>query len=209
MNDTPNLTQHDDRDGLAEAVPRSRTYGLVAEFDQVGCLLGAAEAVRDAGYRRWDCFSPFPVHRLEKAMGIRSTRLPWIVLLSGLAGAGLGAILTIYTMSTSIDAVPTMFQGYPFVISGKPYNSFAAFIPVIFEMTILFAAFAAVFGMLLINRLPRLHHPLFRHEAFRRATDDRFFLAVEADDERYDEQALDQMLRRKGALSVDRVEDAD
>jgi hypothetical protein len=208
MNDTPDLTQHDDQ-GLAEAVATSRTYGLLAEFDQVGCLLGAAEAVRDAGYRQWDCFTPFPVHRLEKAMGIRPTRLPLVVFLAGLAGAALGTGLTVYTMSTSVDAVPTMFQGYPYVISGKPYNSFAAFIPVIFETTILLAAFAAVFGMLLMNRLPRLHHPLFGQEAFRRVTDDRFFLAVEADDEKYDEQALDQMLRRAGALSVDRVEDTD
>ena len=182
-------------------------YGMLAEFADVDGLLHAAAQVRDAGYRRWDCFTPFPVHGLDRAMGLRPTRLPWLVLGGGLFG-GLGAILvTLYTMAGPSLDLPYALQSYPMLISGKPYDSFPAFVPVIFEMAVLFAAFAAVFGMLGANRLPRLHHPLFASERFCRATADRFFIAIEADDDRYDASATRRLLESAGAAHVEEIED--
>ncbi len=185
------------------------TYGLLAEFEDVDTLLHAAVGVRDAGFRRWDCFSPFPVHGLNKAMGMKDTRLPRLVFGGGVAGLGIAVAMTVYTMSADTLDVHYALQSYPYLISGKPYNSFPAFIPVIFELTVLLSAFAAVFGMLGLNRLPRLHHPLFNSERFRRATTDRFFIAVEADDEKYDEPAVRRLFEELGASHVEVIEDND
>src|SRR5690606_33031943 len=131
---------------------------LMAEYKDVDSVMRAARKVRDAGYRIWDVHSPFPIHGIDKAMGIRATLLPWIVLGGGLTGLVTGVGLTVWTMAVD----------YPFMISGKPYNSFPAWVPVIFELTILFSSLAAVFGMLLLNRLPMLYNPLLNHERFRR-----------------------------------------
>ena len=181
-------------------------YGLLAEFDNVGCLLNGARVVHRAGFTRWDCFTPFPVHRLDEAMGNRPTRLGRVVFACGCAGFMLGLGLTMWTMASNVEAAPSFARGYEFNISGKPFASLPAFIPVIFETTILLAAFGAVFGMLLLNRLPRLHHPLFKSEAFRRATDDRFFIAIEADDPKYDPAEIPRLLTEAGAVNVERVE---
>lgn len=184
-------------------------YGLLAEFEDVDTLLHAAAGVRDDGFRRWDCYTPFPVHGLNKAMGMKDTRLPRLVFGGGVAGCLVAVALTVYTMAADPADLPYALQSYPYLISGKPYNSFPAFIPVIFELTVLLSAFAAVFGMFGLNRLPRLHHPLFNSERFRRATADRFFIAVEADDEQYDEPALHRRLEELGATHVEVIEDTD
>ncbi len=199
------MTEHHHNPPPADAEPK--VYGLLAEFEEVGCLLHAAKTVRDAGFKQWDCFTPFPVHRLDEMMGSRPTRLGWIVFICGLAGFVGGLGLVMWTMASHVEAAPTFVQGYRYQVSGKPFASLPAFIPVIFETTILLASFGAVFGMLIRNRLPRLYHPLFKSEAFRRATDDRFFLAVEADDPKYDPAELPQRLTEAGAVNVEVVED--
>lgn len=151
-------------------------HALVAEFDDVASVKRAAAAVRDAGYSRFDVYSPFPIHGIERAMGVRSTHLPWIVLACGLSGTGLALLLQWWT--NAVD--------YPFAISGKPLFGIASSIPITFEVTVLLSAFAAFFGMFVLNRLPEHHHPLFDLARFRRATDDGFFLAIEAGDARFD-----------------------
>lgn len=158
------------------SVDGRRTYGLVAEFDDAAAVTRAASAVRAAGHERFDVYSPFPIHGIERAMGVRPTRLPWIVLLCGLTGLSLALFFQWWT--NAFD--------YPFKISGKPLFGVPANIPVTFEFTVLLSAFAAFFGMLVLNRLPEHHHALFDLARFRRATDDGFFLAIEADDPRYD-----------------------
>jgi hypothetical protein len=179
-------------------MPESRqVFGLLAEFPTTKALYHACEKVRDAGYRRWDAHTPFPVHGLDHAMGLRPSRLPWIVLVAALAGMG-GAFL----LQSWIHAVD-----YPLVISGKPYLSWQAFIPVTFEATILFGAVGAVLGMLHLNRLPRHHHPLFRSERFERVTDDRFFISIEAADRLYDAEETRKLLEEIGATHVERIED--
>ncbi len=194
----------------AEPVPAEAvTYGVAAEFDDVTTVVLAARAMRDAGFTRWDVHSPFPIHGIDNAMGIKPTILPWIVFVCGAAGTITGLVLTLFTMASQFEVNLLLFtvEGYEFLVSGKPLASLPAYIPVIFELTILFASFGAVFGMLILNGLPMLYHPLFRSQRFRRVTTDRFFITVEARDPRYDRQNTSALLREHGAISVEVVEE--
>ncbi|MFW5682045.1 MAG: DUF3341 domain-containing protein [Phycisphaeraceae bacterium] len=186
-----------------------RVYGLMAEFDTVDGVMVAAEAVRDAGYRKFDVHSPFPIHGIDEAMGIKPTFLPWVTLVVGLTGTLAGAFLAIYTMGIYLDIaeLPEMLKGYEYLISGKPSVSLPAYIPVIFETTILAAAIATVFGMYLLNKLPMLYHPLLAKRAFRRATSDRFYVVIESRDQKYDPDRTADFLRDQGALGVEVVEE--
>jgi len=189
----------------AAATPQGRTLvGLMAEFDNVTDLLAAARGVRKKGYARWDVHSPFPVHGMDEAMQLPRTRLPLIVFLAGLSGTLGGLLLVWWTNATSFD-VPYAVRGYQFVISGKPVFSLPANIPVIFETTVLLAAFGAVFGMLGLNRLPRLYNPLFASERFRRVTADRFFIVIEAGDPRFDRAKTANLLLELRASHVEEV----
>lgn len=174
-----------------------RLYGYLIEFDDPDDLLRAASVVRDAGYQRWDCFSPFPVHGLDRAMNIKPTLLPWLVMGAGLAGAASGLALQIITNSI----------WYPFVVGGKPLLSIPAFIPVTFELTILFSAVTTVVGMLGLNRLPRLHHPLFRSARFREVTTDRFFICIETSDPKFDRKMTRALLESLNDADVEEVYD--
>jgi hypothetical protein len=172
-----------------------KTYGLLIEFDDANQLVQACEQVRDAGYRRWDAFTPFPIHGMDRAMGIRGTRLPWIVLGGGLTGLGLALL-----MQWWMNAVD-----YPFQISGKPFFGLPATIPVTFELTVLFSALTTFFGMWGLNGMPRLHHPLFSSERFLRVTQDRFFIAIESSDPRFDLRATRQLAESLGGTAVEEV----
>ena len=191
----------------------TQTYGIIAEYDNVGEVMRAAKAARDAGYTRLDVHSPFPIHGIDQVLGIRPTILPWIVLVMGILGCFTGYILTMYTMSGFSTGASADFwdflwvnlEPYRYLISGKPMQSLPAFIPVMFELTIMFAAYTGVFAMFLLNKLPRLHHPLFTSDRFRRATQDRFFLAIEAEDRNFDENQTAQWLSEHGALATEVV----
>jgi hypothetical protein len=194
----------------AAATPElGRLVGLLGEFTTVDDVMAAATRCRDLGFRHWDVHSPFPIHGIDRAMGNKMTILPWIVLLCGLTGMATGLALTIFTMASDFG-IPSPWgpiRGYPFMISGKPLVSLPAFIPVIFELTILFSAFGAVFGMFLLNRLPLLYNPKFKVPAFARATADRFFVAIDARDEQFDANKTAALLRELGAVSVAEVRD--
>jgi len=168
-----------------------KPYGLVGLYDNVDDLLAAARRVRDAGFTKWDSHTPFPVHGIDPAMGIKRTFLPWITLVMGLTGIVVG-IVGQWWVNT---------HGYAFQISGKPMWSLPANIPVAFEVTIAFSAFTTFFGMLAINRLPRLSHPLHRLAAFSRVTSDRFAVVVETADPRFDAGQVKRLLAG-GAESV-------
>jgi len=186
---------------------RRPPYGLMAEFDSPAAIMKAAEKVRDAGYRWWDCHTPFPVHGLDRAMGIRPTILPWLVLGGGFTGAILGLILQLFTNAAGLDLwVLVWVRGYEFLISGKPFASIPAFIPVTFELTILLSASAAAFGMLILNGLPRWYHPVHKSERFARCSDDRFFLVIEARDPRYNASKTEQFLEELNPLSIEELE---
>ena len=170
-------------------------YGVLAEFPSPGAVLHAAERVRDAGYTRWDVHSPFPIHGTARAMGLRASKLPWIVLVCGLGGAA-GAMLLQWWTST---------VAYPLVISGKPYFSWQAYVPITFELGVLGGALGAVVGMLALNQLPMLFHPLFGSKRFERVADDGFFISIESWDPQFDADRTVALLERLGAKRVELV----
>jgi Ni/Fe-hydrogenase subunit HybB-like protein len=172
---------------------KATSFGLLAEFVSPAALYRACERVRDGGYRLWDAHSPFPVHGLDRAMGLRRSLLPWIVLVLALGGAAAGFGLQTWVHS----------EAYPLVISGKPFFAWPAYIPVTFEAAVLGGAFGAVLGMLALNRLPRHHHPLFDSRHFERVTDDRFFISIEARDQRFDATTTPALLRDAGAARLE------
>ncbi|HVS15165.1 MAG TPA: DUF3341 domain-containing protein [Thermoanaerobaculia bacterium] len=180
-------------DRLVPRFPDTEVYGVLARYPTTRDLYRGCEAVRDAGYTRWDAHTPFPVHGLEKAMGLRRSPLPWIVLVTGLTGAGLGFLLQTWVHTSA----------YPLVISGKPLFAWPAFVPVTFELGVLGAALGAVIGMLALNRLPMYYHPLFRSRSFERVTDDGLFISIEAWDPKFDADETVALLRATGAADVE------
>ena len=185
-----------------------KLYGLIAEFETPGEILKAAEQVRDAGFKWWDCCTPFPVHGLDKAMGIRPTILPIAVFFAGISGTAVAFALQGFTNATDWSIWALLWvTGYPYLISGKPLMSLPAFIPVMFELTVLFSALSCVSLMFGFSGLPRLHHPLFRSRRFRRATDDRFFVVIEARDPRFFKARTQEFLESLDPISIEAVED--
>lgn len=171
-------------------------YGLVAEFEQVEDLEAAADAAREAGYRTMDAYTPYPVEGLDERLGMAPTRLGWIVLAAGIAGALGGFFMQWYAN--------VVF--YPLNIGGKPLNSWPNFIVITFEVTVLFSAFTAGLFMLGRNGLPRPYHSIFNTPNFEAATRDRFFLCIEADDEKFDVASTRAFLEGHGPLAVSEVE---
>lgn len=172
-------------------------YGLMAEFRDVGSIIEAAHRAYDAGYRRMDAYTPFPIEELVEALGWKTRgRLPRLVLLGGLVGAATG-----YGLQYWVSVI-----AYPVNVGGRPLHSWPSFIPVTFEMAILFAALSAVLGMLALNGLPRPHHPVFNAPRFALATTDRFFLCIEAADPRFDPVATRQFLESLDASDVSQVD---
>jgi hypothetical protein len=177
---------------VRDALPAADVHALMGWFATPGELYHACEALRDAGYQRFDAHTPFAVHGLELAMGLRPSRLPWIVLGGGLFGLLGSVALAWYTQGVD----------YPQNISGKEAFSYQAFVPVFFELTVLCAAFACFFGLWAMNKLPRFFHPTHTHPSFHRATDDAFFLSVEAADPRFDRAATKRLLTSLGAREL-------
>ena len=172
-------------------------YGLLAEFRDPGELVHAAEGVHGAGYRRFDVHSPFPIHGMDKAMGLGNSKVGVFSLGGGLAGVATGYWLQWWT--GAVD--------YPLNISGKPAFAVEPSIPVMFEITILFAALGAVVGMFALNGLPRPYNPLFYSKRFAAATDDAFFLHVASNDRYFDLERTSQLLRSLGAVDVEQIFD--
>jgi mono/diheme cytochrome c family protein len=170
-------------------------YGYMAEYDTPGELVEAARKVRDAGYSDFDCYSPFPVHGIDPAMGIKRTILPLIIFGGGFTGAVSGLLLQWYCNA----------HAWTWNISGKPTWSIPANIPIAYELTILLSVFCSFFGMWALNRLPQVWHPLFRQDRFMRTTDDGFFLAIEARDRRFDAVKTKELLEGAGSISLETV----
>ena len=176
-----------------------RIYGLVAEFDSPAAVLSAAEKVRAAGYSRWDVFSPFPVHGLDKVMGFKNSKVGWFSFVFG-AGAFIGTMLMIWYMN-GFD--------YPILTGGKPMFSPPMSVVPSYILLVLAAALGAFIGMIALNQLPRLHHPLFGKARFALVSRDKFLLAIGAGDPKFSETDTRQLLESLGGVHIELVEDSD
>ena len=179
-----------------------KLVGLLAQFDDPGSLIAACTNAREAGYKKMDAYTPFPVHGIDPALGIKRSFLPFIVLSVALGAVFVGLGMQWYTNSADWSPI---FPGYKFQISGKPYFSLPANIPVTFEVIVLSSAFATFFGMWIINKLPRLSNPLHRVSRFKRVTNDKFFLMLEAKDENFDRSSSESQLNQWGAVAIEEV----
>ncbi len=169
-------------------IPLTPIHGLMAQFKTPEEILRAARRAREEGYRNMDAYSPYPVEGLSEELGLKRNRVPFVVLLGGLVGAGVGFFMQWWSMAWD----------YPFNVGGRPYNSWPVFIPITFEVMILVASFAAILGMFFLNGLPQPHHPVFNVPEFARASQDRFFLCIEAIDPRFDPVTTRQFLEGLG-----------
>ncbi len=177
-------------------IAREDLYGLAAEFTTTPGIYHAAEKVNAAGYKWFDCQVPFAVHGLDRAMGVKMTILPILVFFGGLTGLIAACVLQIFTNSLELDIWALLpVVGYQYDVSGKPLLGAAAFVPVAFEMTVLFASLTAVFGTLFLSKLPMFYHPTLKHPALTRATDDRFFLVIEARDPKFSRDDVEAFLK--------------
>ncbi len=175
----------------------SKIYGLMAEFDNPNALVEATRTAREAGFTKLDAYSPYPIEALTEALDIHDRKLPFVVLIGGIVGGLLGYALCYWTSVIE----------YPLNVGGKPFHSAPAFIVPTFETTILFAAFAAVFGMLALNGLPMPYHPVFNAPRFALASRDRFFLCIESKDPKFNHDETWAFLTKHGPLVVMDVEE--
>lgn len=171
-------------------------HGLIATFDTAAEIYHAAEQVRDAGYKRWDCITPCPVHGLDGAMGMRRSIVPRISLAGGITGFCTGMSMIWWT--GAVD--------YPIVVGGKPFFSPMFAFPVAYELTILFTAFATIIGMFLLNGLPSHYHPVLKYEDIDRGMDDKFFVVIEASDPRFNNENTKSLLEKAGGKNIKELE---
>ncbi len=174
----------------------AKLHGLIAEFDSPGTLIKAGSAMRSKDYKHFDCHSPFPIHGMDDAMGLKRSPLGFIIAFFAIIGALLGLGLQSW-----VHAIE-----YPLVISGKPFFAWQAYTIVTFALTILFGAFGAVFGMLALNKLPRYHHYLFYSDKFLKFSDDGFFVSVGADDKNFDKKGTADFLKSIGGKNIEVLE---
>jgi hypothetical protein len=172
-------------------------YGQVALFDTAADIYHAAEKVRDAGYKRWDVYSPFPIHGMDEAMGLKRSKVTFFCLTGGVSGFLLG-MLMVWFMN-DFD--------YPLIVGAKPFFSPIYSFPIIYEMTILLAAFGAFFGMFLTNFLPQHYHPAMNYSNFNQVTDDKFIIIIESSDNLYDEIKTKSLLEEIGGKEITALEE--
>jgi hypothetical protein len=170
-------------------------YGLGAEFSSAAALLEAAKKIYAHGFKKWDVYSPFPIHGMDHAMGFKRSRVSLFSLIGGFTGLTTGFVLIYYTSALN----------YPLIVQGKPYFSLEPSLPIFFELTILLTAFGTILGLLLLTLLPRLHHPVFNWDRFQRATDDGFFLVLEVADPKFDPAASRQLLQGMGGTHITEI----
>ena len=185
----------------------SPLWGLLAEYPDADALRAAARRVRDAGYQRWDCYTPFPVHGLDEAMGVRPTLLPWLVFGAGLAGCAAAVAMQRYCNAPqTATAEAGVLAGYPLVFSGKPYWSLPANVPIIFELSVLLASLMSFFGLWALTGLPRLYFPAFASRRFRKVSDDGVFIIIEVKDKKFDRTGTEELIRSTGCVEMEEVE---
>jgi hypothetical protein len=186
---------------MSAAALKKPPFAVVAEFSSATTLYAAAEKVRDAGFKFWDVHSPFPIHGMNKAMGLKKSPLGYIIFCGGSLGFLTAALL---------EFIPSSYL-FPLIVHGKPVDFFTvpAFFVMMFELTVLFSAFTAFFGVFILNRLPRMHHPLFDYSPFSRVTNDAFFLVIESTDPKFSETGTIGFLEGIGGKDVSLIYEND
>ena len=174
----------------------AQSYGLIATYDSAAGLYQAAQLVRDAGYKQWDCITPFPVHGLDTAMGLKRSVVPRFSLVGGITGFFTGMSLIWWT--GAVD--------YPLIVGGKPYFSPMFAFPVAYELTILFTAFATIGGMFFLNGLPKHYHPVLKYDQIKRGMDDLFFIVIESRDPRFNAANTRALLEKSGGTDIKELE---
>ena len=174
----------------------NQNHGIIAAFDTVPELYRACEKIRDAGYSQWDAITPFPVHGLDAAMGVRRSKVPRFSLAGGITGFVTG--MSFIWWSGAVE--------YPLIVGGKPYFSPMFAFPVSYELTILFTAFATIGGMFFLNQLPMHYHPVLKAPQYVRATDDRLYIVIEASDPKYNATATRDLLAKAGGKDIVELE---
>lgn len=175
-----------------------KPHGLLAEFHTAADIFEAAIKCRDAGFTKWDVYTPFPIHGMDEAMGLKKSLVGWFTFCGGFTGFFAG--MTMIWYMNKFD--------YPLVVGGKPLFTPLFAFPVSYEMTILLSAFGTLFGMFFLNRLPKLYNPLFKNTRFKKVTDDRFFICIEAADPKFSQEATWLFLSEKcHAAAIELVED--
>jgi hypothetical protein len=187
-----------DSHAIIRARPGAMLHGMMAEYSNPELLMSSARAARYAGFQHMDAYTPFPVEGMSEALGFTRTRMPRFAMIGAIIGGG-GAYLLQWYASV---------QSYPINVGGRPLHSWPSFVPITFELAILGASVVMILGMILCNRFPRLHHPLFDVPGFDRASTDRFFLVIETRDPRFDLSAIEAMFRDSGAIRIIEIPDA-
>ncbi len=183
------------------STPASKVYAIGAEFDSAATIYHAAEKVRDAGFKYWDVHTPYPIHGIDHAMGMGKSPLGYIVFCGGALG---------FLTALGLQFIPSSIL-YPTIVHGKPtdWATIPAFVPILFELTVLFSAFTCLFGMLILNFLPRLNHPVFNWDRFKEVTNDKFFIVIEKRDPKFEETQVRDLLAGAGGKNLTTIHDED
>ncbi len=176
----------------------------LAEYDTPNAIAKAAMRVRDAGYEKWDCHTPYPLHGLDEAMGLKPTKIGIISFIFGMLGVATAVVMIKYMNAWNFDFLD-FGHGYPLIVGGKPPGAFPSMVPIMFELGILFTGFATLFGLFGIIKLPRHNHPVFESDRFEAATDDKYFISIEAEDPKFDLERTKALLDSTEATYVELV----
>ena len=176
---------------------KSKIWGAVAQFENPARLVEGVEKVRAAGYSNVEAYSPYPIHGMERVLGLAGSKVPWFTLCGGISGLSLAVWLQWWSGSVE----------YPVIIGGKPLFAVEPSIPIMFELTVLLSALMTMVGMLILNRLPKPYHPLDKYPPFRRVTDDKFFISIESEDPKFDAESVQAILSEAGGTNVALVEE--
>jgi len=178
----------------------------LAEYETPNAIAQAAMKVRDAGYQNWDCHTPYALHGMDEAMGLKPTRIGIISFIFGMFGVGLAVFMMQYTNAFDFNLL-NVGAGYPLVIGGKPPGAFPSMVPIMFELGILLCGFATLFGMLRLIKLPMHNHPIFESDRFEAASDDKFFISIEAGDQKFDLERTKALLEATNPTHLELVEE--
>ncbi len=189
---------------MANDTKRPALY--LAEYETPNAIAQAAMKVRDAGYENWDCHTPYAMHGMDEAMGLKPTRIGVLSFIFGMLGVATAVALMQYTNAFDFNLL-NIGAGYPLIVGGKPPGAFPSMVPIMFELGILLCGFATLFGLLGIIKLPMHNHPIFASDRFEAATDDKFFISIEAADQKFDLDRTRALLEATNPTYIELVEE--